>query len=109
MSVPSQTFVATSVIYYSPLDERAFFEWLDRIDCVARYDGLGSNLTITLSRAPDDDELREFIALFHRYGVDMRQLAVFGEGAGRAWFRKPSMFWTDGVFGSRDVSPNQGD
>lgn len=104
MSVLSQTLVATSVIYYSPLDEGAFFEWLDRIDCVVRCDGLGSDLTITLSRAPNDDELREFIALFHRYGVDMRQLAVFGEGAGRAWFRRPSTFWHDAVFVSGEVS-----
>jgi len=104
MSAPSQTLVANSVVYYSPLDEGAFFEWLDRIECVARYDGLGSDLTITLSRAAHDDELREFIALFHRYGVDMRQLAVFGEGADRAWFRKPSMFWSKAVFGSGDAS-----
>jgi len=103
MSAPAQTLVATSVVYYSPLDEGAFFAWLDRIDCVARYDGLASDLTITLSRAPDDDELREFIALFHRYGVDMRQLALFGEGAGRAWFRKPNMFWHAAVFGQAKV------
>lgn len=100
MLLSSLTLVATEVVYYSPLDENAFFQWLDKIGCVARYEGRGSDLTISLSREPDDDELRELIALFYRYGVDMRQLAIFGEGRARAWFRKRGMFWHDAVFGN---------
>lgn len=100
MPAPSQTLVATSVTYYSSLDENAFFQWLDRIGCVAGYEGRGLDLTITLGRTPNDEELREIIALFYRYGVDMRQLASFSKERGRAWFRRQGMFWREAVFGN---------
>ncbi|TFI56296.1 hypothetical protein E2493_20935 [Sphingomonas parva] len=100
MSVPAQTLVASSVEYYSQNDEAAFFGWLDRIECVDRSDGSGLNLFIHLAATPSDDDLRELCALFFRYGVDMTQLAVFGEGEARAWFRDPEMYWHERVFGS---------
>ena len=38
------------------------------------------------------------VALFHRYRVDMRQLAQFAPGEDRAWFRRRGMFWSNAVF-----------
>jgi hypothetical protein len=100
MTEPSWTLLATNVTYYSTLDEDAFFGWLDRVGCVAGYEGKGVDLAITLKRAPDDDELRELIGLFHRYGVDMRPLAVFSAAPGRDWFTAPQMFWHRKIFGA---------
>ena len=94
--------IATSVTYYNRNDETAFFEWLARIPCFERCEGRGRDLFIQLSRLPTDDDLRELIAFFQRYEIDMRQLARFGAGTDRAWFREPKMSWHKRVFGGAD-------
>ncbi len=91
--------VATSVRYGAPGDEAAFFFWLSRIGCVGEYWGHVHDLNIPIQRRPTRDELRELIALFHRYNVEMTQLAAFETKANRAWFKRPEAYWHDGVFG----------
>lgn len=90
----------TGVKFYHPSDERAFFEWLARIPCVQRYDGDGRRgLVVRLKRRPGKDDLRQLLALCHRYGVDMKQLAKFETAKNRAWFRDPQKYWYRAVFG----------
>jgi hypothetical protein len=91
--------VAESVRYYSARDEQTFFAWINAISCVDHIDGKGTALTILLSRPPTDDELRELVALFHRYQVDMRQLAGFLTDANQHWFRDQDAYWFRQVFG----------
>lgn len=94
------THIETGVTFYHLNDERAFFEWLGRIPCVERYVGEGrAGLVVYLKRAPRDDELRELLALCHRYGVGMRQLAKFETARNRGWFRNPKKYWHRAVFG----------
>jgi len=86
--------------YFSPGDERAFFEWANRIPCVSRLEGVGGELRLHImghrvSRAC----LRELLGLFHRYGVSMRQLAQFETPSNRSWLRDRSAFWYLQVFG----------
>ena len=94
--------VATSVTYFSEGDEAAFFDWLDRIGCVGTVWGAGHDLFIPLAR-PSNLELRELLALFHRYNVDMRQLARFANDR-RKWFSDPIAYWRAAVFGSPPAS-----
>lgn len=91
--------VATSVTYFSQHDETAFFDWLNRLECVAGFEGSGKHLFIDLERIPTDDDLRDLLALFHRYKVNMRQLARFDRPR-RAWFHNPKAYWYRRVFGS---------
>lgn len=57
--------------YYSPGDETAFLTWLKRIRAVADVRPRGLDIHITLRAGKlSGDELREFRALFHRYGMD---------------------------------------
>jgi hypothetical protein len=95
----SQALVATGVTYYHQNDVTAFFEWLARIPCVERLEGKGRDRFIHLSRAPTDEDVRELAAIFYRYKIDARQLAQFGSGTRRAWFRDPKMYWHRRVFG----------
>ena len=88
--------IARAVEYGSPGDETAFFDWLGAIACVGVIGGVGPDLLIPLTREPSDEELRELIALFHRYGVSLGQLAVFN----RDWLLSPDAFWFSGMFGS---------
>jgi hypothetical protein len=89
------TDINEGVVFYHPYDERAFFEWLARIPCVASYD-VGE---VILKRRPGQDDLRQLLALFHRYGVDMRQLAKFESAKNRSWFSDPIQYWHHAVFG----------
>jgi hypothetical protein len=86
--------------YYSPGDERAFYEWANRISCIDKIEGSGQELRINIRRRRISNScLRELIALFHRYDVEMSQLAQFENASNRPWFRNQSMFWYRAVFG----------
>ena len=89
------------VEFYHHADERAYFEWLERIPCVASVRGEGPRgLVVKLKRRPSQDDLRQFLALAHRYNLDMRKFAKFENDTNRDWFRDPSMYWHDHVFGT---------
>ena len=85
--------------YYSQGDERAFVEWVNRIPCVRKVMGSGSELRIHVrGRRISSHCLRELIALFRRYDGAMPQLAQFESLSNRTWFRNPSAYWYRSVF-----------
>ena len=91
--------VAHATRFFSAHDEAAFFEWLDKLKCVADYHGEGRNLLIRLKDEPvDDASLRELLALFSRYNIEMSQLAAFETDLNRAWFRASNTYWHATVF-----------
>ena len=96
------TLVASAVTYYSQEDETAFFEWLDRLECVEGYRGELRDLFIALKRRPTRQDLRELIALFFRYRVDMRQLTRFETKSNRQWLRNPEAYWYASMFSIAD-------
>jgi hypothetical protein len=86
--------------YYSQGDERAFWEWVKRISCVHRVWGSGNELYLEIPRRRISDAcLRELLALFRRYGIEMTQLAQFESTSNRKWFKNPSKAWYQAVFG----------
>ena len=90
---------AKRVWYYSECDEAAFFEWLDKLPCVKRYEGELDVLNIYVDEAKvDESALRELLALFRRYAVEMKQLRVFDREEFAAWFRDPRAYWHTPVF-----------
>lgn len=91
--------VATGVLYYHEADERAFFEWLDRMTLVREYYGAVEDLFIEFSRVPTDDDLREIIGFCRRYRIDMAQLAKFETVENSTWMRDPETYWHAEIFG----------
>jgi hypothetical protein len=91
--------VATNITYYHQNDETAFFDWLDRMECVESYRGELHDLLITLTRRPTKSDLQELLAFFFRYGIDMRQLAQFETKTNRSWLRDPQKYWHWRMFG----------
>lgn len=91
--------VATDVLYYHDADERAFFEWLDRMDFVSGYYGVVRDLFIDFSRLPTEDDLWEIIGFCRRYGIDTRQLQKFETAENTAWMRDPTKVWCAEIFG----------
>jgi len=81
------TLVCENVRYYSQSDETAFFNWLNSIECVSEIQGYGSSLELTVhfTTIPEED-LRELIAIFSRYQVDLKQLRVFETSENASWF-----------------------
>lgn len=63
--------VVRAPMYHSPGDEAAFIGWLKRIRAVSGVQVRSHDLHIQLRPGKvSSDELREFRALFHRYGMD---------------------------------------
>lgn len=79
---------ASRTTFFSPGDENAFFLWLRTIECVGPYYGDGPDLLIPVeSKVVNDESLRELLALFWRYNINMGQLKVFETACNRNWFR----------------------
>ncbi len=75
----ADTLVVRSPMYHSPGDEAAFMTWLKRIRAVSAVSVRGHDLHIQLRPGRvSADELREFRALFHRYGMDTSGLELLG-------------------------------
>ncbi|MFP8832838.1 hypothetical protein ACLIJR_01065 [Hydrogenophaga sp. XSHU_21] len=92
--------IARRVWYYSRNDEEAFFEWLDKLPCVRRYEGELDVLRIHIDKGKVDEyALRELLSLFRRYAVDMKQLRAFDNDEFSIWFRDPRAYWHASIFG----------
>lgn len=90
-----------SVWYYSPLDEDLFFEWIKKIPSIIKYEGKHDELLIYVqSEIISDNDLRELLALFYRYKIDMNQLTIFLNDDNKGWFfNNKKAFWHRRVFG----------
>jgi len=51
------------------------------------------------SAAVDEVGLREMLALFRRYGIALRQLAIFDWDEFADWFRDERAYWYKDIFG----------
>jgi hypothetical protein len=94
-----KTLIVRGPTYFSPGDERAFFNWLQSIPSVSDVGGSSRDLHITLKRPPSNGDLREFVALLHRYRMNMKPLAAFRTPRNAEWFARPGTFWHPEVFG----------
>ena len=105
-SLLTLTHMEKGVRFYHVNDELLYLEWLRRISCVETIDGDGKfGLVVYLKRRPTNNDLRQFLAVFKRYGVNMRQLAKFETAANRSWFRDPRTYWYTAVFGRGKRKP----
>ena len=101
--MPTRQLIIQERTYYSQGDEDAFYGRLNGLSCVKSIKGALDGVHITLS-APTDLQLREFIALLYRYGLDMRPLAALRTDKNADWFAKNrEAFWHAAVFGKSNV------
>ena len=93
--------VCKAVKFYSHKDEDMFFEWIKKIDCIdetsAAYDELYLHIA---SDELHDNDLRDIIALFYRYKIDMKQLKKFLNKKNKEWFfDNLKAYWHKQIFG----------
>lgn len=67
--------------YWSEYDEQVHFDWMRRVACVRDVRGVGSRVYLDVDEAAaNDEDVRELIAVYFRYGGDLRQLLKLAEG-----------------------------
>jgi len=93
--------ICDSISYCSQGDEISFFNWLNSIECVGKVEGFGTELEVNVvSNRISDDDLRELIAIFTRYGVGLKQLRIFESPDNAGWFIKSKVaYWHKNLIG----------
>ena len=101
--------VCKRVDFYSNFDEDAFFEWLKKISCISKMEGFGEELYIDVDRSKlTEMDLREMLALFYRYNIDMKQLELFLSDENKSWFfDNKESFWYDRIWKERRENKNK--
>ena len=101
MKINKNILICKGVRFYSPKDEAAFFEWIKKIDCIENISAASDELYLEITSIDlHDSDLRELLALFHRYQIDMKQLSIFLNKANKKWFfNNKKAFWHGNVFG----------
>ena len=93
--------VCKAVTYYSYRDEDIFFEWISRIKCIIKFDGIRDELYLYIkNKRLSNENLRDLLALFYRYKIDMKQLKIFLNKNNKKWFYdNKKAYWHRKVFG----------
>jgi hypothetical protein len=93
------TLRAKAVRFLSAQDEAMFFHWLGQLEQCASVRGEGDTIVIDVEKDKiGADELRELIALFHRYGIEMRQLRAFETRTNRSWLANERAYWHEAMY-----------
>ena len=74
MGKRSRIIIVKGPTYFAPGDEKAFFDWLQSIPCVAGVGGKLRDLHITLKRSPSASDMVELAALLRRYRMPAKAL-----------------------------------
>ena len=80
------TLICKRVIFYSPIDQDLFFQWIERISAIERFKGVLDEIHLYVEDPNlDYNNLRELVALLDRYKIDMKQLQVFLNDSNKHW------------------------
>lgn len=82
-------------------DEQCFFDFLSRIRAVRKIDCVSDEIYLHVSSRIPDKSLRELLALFHRYRIEMRQLKQFRTDRNSDRYENKQKFWARKIFGDR--------
>jgi hypothetical protein len=103
---PKIKLICKSVWYYSSIDEDMFFEWIQKIPSIIKYDGQLDELYLYIkSKRINNNDLREIVDLFYRYKIDMKQLSIFLNKTNKAWFfDNKQTYWHKNVYPHKNNS-----
>jgi len=87
MGKHSRILVVRGPTYFAPGDEKAFFDWLQSIPCVANVGGKLRDLFITLKRPPSAKDMVELSALLRRYRMPVKVLDPFKTARNVKWLK----------------------
>lgn len=102
MPIKKQNYlVCKRVRFYTPDDETAFFEWIQRIKSIKSFEGSGDELYLDLKKKTlTESDLYDFLGLFKRYKIDMKQLRPFLTDKNKSFLEKQKKaYWFKPLFG----------
>lgn len=90
--------------YYSYLDEKHFYEWLESVEGVKHVAHSKEGLRIELAEyGMSRSGVYDLIALLTRYGYEMQFVRDLIRPEDESWFGEPERYWYAGVFGNTDI------
>ena len=89
---------ADSLVFYSKRDEYAFVDWLKSIPGYIEMKLEGQILLIEFTIPPKLESVQELVAIFYRYGIDMKQLSQLENEENSRWMRLTGYYWVDRIF-----------
>ena len=92
--------ICDSASFYSQGDEAIFFNWLNSLEFVQEIKGVSTEIQLFISESEiQDEDLRDLIAIFTRYKIDLKQLAQFKTNTNEYWFYlNKQAFWHNHIF-----------
>ncbi|MEI9930605.1 MAG: hypothetical protein WDM89_08655 [Rhizomicrobium sp.] len=82
-----RTIIVRGPTYFAPGDEKAFFDWLLSIPCVADVGGKVRDLHISLKRSPSAMDMVELSALLRRYRMPIKVLEPLKTARNIMWLK----------------------
>ncbi len=92
------TLICKDIFFYSDLDEAVFFEWIKKIPSIQDCKGVADELHLDVQIGMSDHALRNLIALFSRYAIEMNDLKQFVTDENRQWFQNEKAYWYSNIF-----------
>jgi hypothetical protein len=90
--------------YYSYLDEKYFYEWLESIEGVKSVRHSKQGLHVELKEdGMSRGGVYDLVALLTRYKYEMQFVRDLIRAEDESWFREPDKYWYLGVFGGVDL------
>lgn len=84
--------------FFSYLDEKSFFDWLESIPAVKSVVGTPQGLEVSLESPLDEKNLSDLIAVMHRYGIEKKHLRDLCTSENESWFKNTDKYWYKSVF-----------
>lgn len=84
--------------FFSYLDEKNFFTWLESIPAVKHINGSAKGLEISLATPLNESHIRDLIAIMHRYGIEKKPLQQLCTSENESWFKDKNKYWYQSVF-----------
>ena len=89
-----------TVTFYSEADEFSFFDFIKHIKGISKFEGNVKGMFLYVPKPVSDANLRNILALFYRYKIDMKQLAQFCNNKNEKWFKNTEKYWFKKIWGN---------
>jgi hypothetical protein len=81
--------ICSPLQFYTESDEELLFQWLKKVSCIQKIEGIGSELHVhIISQFIPNKDLLNLMGIFDRYKFDQQQLLVFKNKQNEEWFDK---------------------
>lgn len=97
--------ICNDATFETDMDKNLFKRFIKKIPSVDELDDFASKLHVYIkSTVIPDEDLKDILALFYQYKIDMRQLKIFLNNQNKDWFKDKDEYWHNRVFRSSGIT-----